>query len=141
MKHTPGPWRIVDMPQEGAPHIAAGTTNDDMTLVAAMILPGMGGYGLSLRGYIALEIIKHCALVTGVVNGEDSAGRSRIEVMAPNDVADRANLIADALVHGWEDAGWVEIFSSDRSAAIYTEQETLKREVSESLWDRTKKGN
>ena len=39
MKHTPGPWRIVDMPQEGAPHIAAGTTNDDMTLVAAIIWP------------------------------------------------------------------------------------------------------
>jgi hypothetical protein len=65
------------------------------------------GYNLSLRARVALDIIKHCAMVVAVNDGEDSAGRSRLRLSAPSETAQRANDIADALVAGWEAQGWI----------------------------------
>lgn len=104
--------------------------------VYAVIAPGIGGYGLSIRGSVAMDIIKHCALVTGHGDGEDSAGRSKIALMPSGDVAKRANEIADALVTDWEERGWVTIMDGVTSTNIYEEQETIKSEVTDRLWDR-----
>lgn len=100
------------------------------------IMPALGGYGLSLRGAVAMDIIKHCALVTGQDDGEDSAGRSRIKLMAAADVAKRANDIADILVSDWEQRGWVEVLSSGQADAIFEQQELVKANVADLVWDR-----
>lgn len=66
------------------------------------------GYKLGLRAAIALDVVKHCALVVGVVDGEDSAGRQKIALMAPLDVADRAANIAESLVDIFQSRGWIQ---------------------------------
>jgi hypothetical protein len=65
------------------------------------------GYLLSLRATVAAEIVKHCALVTGLPNGEDTAGRQKLGLMSAESVASRANDIANYLVDEWEDRAWV----------------------------------
>jgi len=65
------------------------------------------GYVLSLRANLATEIVKQMAIVAGTPNGEDSAGRSKLDVMPSGIVAERAIQIADALVTDFERRGWI----------------------------------
>ena len=64
-------------------------------------------YRLHLKANVALEIIKHCALVTGLPDGEDSAGRSKTTNMAARETAVRACDIADSLVREFEARQWL----------------------------------
>ena len=65
------------------------------------------GYNISLRGQVALNIIRHNSLLTAQINGEDSAGRSKMDNMSAKVTAERALDIADALVSGFEARGWI----------------------------------
>lgn len=65
------------------------------------------GYITSLRAQIAVEIVKHCALVSGYPDGEDTAGRAKVGLMPAHAVAARANAVANALVEEWENKGWI----------------------------------
>lgn len=66
------------------------------------------GYVKSLEATIALDIVKHCALVTAQPDGEDSVGRSKLAVMPAADVATRACDIAEAMVGCWTSRGWLK---------------------------------
>lgn len=65
------------------------------------------GFVTNMRASLSAEIVKHCALVAGVDDGEDSAGRARVGLMPASQVAERAADIADALVAIWETRGWI----------------------------------
>lgn len=94
------------------------------------------GYVLSLRAQIALEIVKHCALVAGYPDGNDKAGRSKIELMPSPAVASRANGIASAIVDEWEQLGWIRVneLSREDEAREMGRLESVKRAIE---WQRT----
>lgn len=65
------------------------------------------GVVVDLRAKIACEIVRHCALVTGFPDGEDTAGRQKLGLLPARDVALRAVDIADALVEAFESRQWI----------------------------------
>lgn len=72
------------------------------------------GIVASFRAQMAIEIVKHCALVTGYDSGEDSTGRSKISLMDAEDVAKRAVDIADELVTLFEKKEWIRATTMTR---------------------------
>jgi hypothetical protein len=61
----------------------------------------------SSRAQFAMKLMDHLSIVLGDVDGEDSAGRQKIKVMAPRDVAARACAIADAAYEEFRTRGWL----------------------------------
>lgn len=59
---------------------------------------------------LAEQIVNHCAMVTGQVDGEDTAGRQKLKLMDPADVAKRACDIAENMVAIFEARGWIVEF-------------------------------
>ena len=69
------------------------------------------GYTLSLEAKIALDIIRHCALVAAQEAGEDSTGRAKLGLIPENEVALRAANIAGHLTEEFRERGWVKAFT------------------------------
>jgi len=65
------------------------------------------GARTDIRLRMAQEIVKHCALVSAVEDGEDSAGRQRVRLLPPEAVAERAMGIAERLVEIAEQRGYI----------------------------------
>lgn len=63
---------------------------------------------MDIRGKIALDIIRHCALVAAKADGEDSTGRQRLLELNAKEVADKACDMADAMVVNFEERGWLK---------------------------------
>lgn len=59
------------------------------------------------RAQLAGELARHLALVAGQADGEDSAGRQKIRLLSPDEVATRALEIAEALWAGFEKREWM----------------------------------
>lgn len=79
------------------------------------------GVAYDLRMNIALDIVKHCALVVGQEDGEDTAGRAKMRLLPAKETATRALDIADALVNGGLERGWIfDRTVSDEEAAFHT---------------------
>ena len=51
-----------------------------------------------MRFYVAMDVIRHCALVSAKESGEDKAGRQALRLLEPKEVAHRALDIATELV-------------------------------------------
>lgn len=56
---------------------------------------------------LAEQIVNHCALIAAQVDGEDTAGRQKLKLMEPADVAKRACDIAENMVAIFDARGWV----------------------------------
>ena len=59
------------------------------------------------EGQLAVDLLRHLAIVAGDVDGEDSSGRSKLRLLEPKEVAARAVAIAEAAWAAFEDKGWV----------------------------------
>ncbi len=64
-------------------------------------------FGMNMRADFVGQLLKHLALVTGEADGEDSAGRQKLRLMTPIEVAKRACDIADAAWQEFNDRGWL----------------------------------
>jgi hypothetical protein len=80
-----------------------------------------------------MEIVKHFALVAGLPDGEDHAGRAKIALMASTAVAARANGIADAIVGEWEVLGWIRA-TTQTAEEDWTRAGELERLKARSAW-------
>lgn len=60
------------------------------------------------RWQVAMHIVGHCAMVAARARGEDSAGRQALKLLDPKEVAERALSIADGLIAGAIERGWVK---------------------------------
>ncbi len=61
-----------------------------------------------LKFEVALDIIRHAALVSAKENGEDSSGRQQLMLLTAEQVAVRAADIAEHLVNNAVSRGWVK---------------------------------
>ena len=59
------------------------------------------------RGMLAMKILDHFSLISAKESGEDSAGRQKLKLMAPSEVAARACDLADAFFGEIERRGWL----------------------------------
>lgn len=67
---------------------------------------------MDLRGKLACDIVRHCALVAAKADGEDSTGRQRLLELNAKEVADKACDMADAMVNNFEERGWLKPYPS-----------------------------
>jgi hypothetical protein len=65
------------------------------------------GVNFSLKFTVALDIIRHAALISAKEDGEDTSGRQKLLLLPAKDVAVRALDIAEALVDGGISRGWI----------------------------------
>lgn len=56
---------------------------------------------------LAADLMRHLSIAAGQEDGEDSAGRQKIRLMPPGDVAKRAVEIAAAAYAEFDDRGWL----------------------------------
>lgn len=63
-------------------------------------------FALDPRAILAIELVKHFGVVAAAPNGEDTAGRQKIEMQNVDDLADRACDIAAALFSRFEQREW-----------------------------------
>lgn len=78
------------------------------------------GVNFHIKFTVALDIIRHAALVSAKENGEDSSGRQKLMLLPAKDVATRALDIAGILVDGAVERGWVgEITVTPEQKNIY----------------------
>lgn len=76
------------------------------------------GVQLDLRFRLAVDLMKHVGIATGKTDGEDSAGRAKLELLAPKEVVDRCFEIADYAVQLGEEKGWIKpVETTDEEAA------------------------
>lgn len=62
---------------------------------------------LDLRAEFACKLLSHLAVVAAEIDGEDSAGRSKIRLMTPAELAQRACAIAQLSFEQFEMRGWI----------------------------------
>ncbi len=60
-----------------------------------------------MRGQFAIEFAKHYGMITGTLDGEDSQGRSRMRLLTPAEVVERAVAVADRLFDAIDANGWL----------------------------------
>jgi len=60
-----------------------------------------------IRARMAMDIAKHCSMMTATEDGEDSGGRQKIRLMTPWEVANRAVDIANFMYERFESLGWL----------------------------------
>jgi len=60
-----------------------------------------------IRARMALDIAKHCSMMTATEDGEDSVGRQKIRLLTPWEVANRAVDIANFMYERFESLEWL----------------------------------
>jgi len=60
-----------------------------------------------IRARMALDIAKHCSMMTATEDGEDAAGRQKIRLLTPSEVANRAVDIANFMYERFESLEWL----------------------------------
>jgi hypothetical protein len=58
-------------------------------------------------GELAISLAKQLAIATGIEDGEDSSGRSKLRLLTPTEAATRACNIADAMYTEFASRGWL----------------------------------
>lgn len=93
------------------------------------------GHVLSLRAKVALDIVRHAALVVGYPDGEDHAGRAKLGLMPSAAVAARANGIAAAIVDEWELLGWIRepAITPEEDAKLQGALDVARAEASDAM--------
>ena len=59
------------------------------------------------RGELAMKILDHFALISAQEDGEDQAGRQKLKLLSPVEVATRACDLAEAFFSEIERRGWL----------------------------------
>ena len=85
------------------------------------------GFVADYRLSVATDIIRHCALISAEINGEDSSGRQAVRLLTAKEVAVRAVEIADELVSLADEKGWM------RKPEVTTEERTQYHGLLEKL--------
>lgn len=67
----------------------------------------MKEHDLDLKAHIALHLLMSWGMVQGKDGGEDSAGRSRFDLMTPEEAAKRAADLSEAITSEIEERGWL----------------------------------
>ena len=62
----------------------------------------------TLKARLAIQLVERFGMIVADTVGEDSAGRSKMVAMPPQEVVDRALKIADLLVDSMRTLGWME---------------------------------
>ena len=62
---------------------------------------------MNTRAQLATVLLEKWALVAGIPDGEDSAGRQKMRLPTPEELVDRACVIADEAVSAFERRGWL----------------------------------
>lgn len=62
---------------------------------------------LNLKARLSATLIEKWGMVAGIPDGEDSAGRSKLRLLTPQEVVDRATETADIVVDAFRTLGWV----------------------------------
>lgn len=70
-------------------------------------------FDLEARSLIALDLINHFGSIAGKVDGEDSAGRSKIELQNPTELVQRCFAIADEFVNECERRNSIRSYTED----------------------------
>lgn len=65
-------------------------------------------YHPNLSARLAIDLSKHLAVVAIVESGEDSAGRQKVRLLTPSEVALRVCDIADSMMHEFNTRGWLQ---------------------------------
>lgn len=63
---------------------------------------------VSYEAELATRFATHFAMIAGKIDGEDSAGRSKLSLMPVQEVIDRAVCLASGMVEAFEREGWIE---------------------------------
>ena len=63
---------------------------------------------LNLEADLAFHLMKQLSIIAAKEDGEDSAGRQRIRLLSPEEVAERSCAIAAAAVRKFEENGWMK---------------------------------
>ena len=59
------------------------------------------------KAQFAMELMRHLAIAAATPDGEDSAGRARLRLMTPEEVAQRGAQIADYAFEIFTERGWM----------------------------------
>jgi hypothetical protein len=62
---------------------------------------------LDIRARMALDIAKHCSMMTAAEDGEDSTGRQKIRLLTPSEIATRAVDIASLMYDRFCELDWL----------------------------------
>src|SRR6185437_6515407 len=102
------------------PQVAEGRTNfysgDDSMETKAILWPSYDGsaqillhasHSLARQADFAARLMEHLSIISAIPDGEDSAGRQKIALMPPNEVASRACNISAAAFAEFESRGWL----------------------------------
>jgi len=63
---------------------------------------------LELRGSLTLILVEKWGTVAGYLNGEDSQGRARLDLLPPDMLVERSVTIADLTINALEQRGWIK---------------------------------
>jgi len=63
---------------------------------------------LELRGSLAIVLVEKWGTVAGYLNGEDSQGRAKLDLLPPDMLVERAVTIANLTVNALEQRGWIK---------------------------------
>lgn len=62
---------------------------------------------LNSKAKIATEFVTRWGMIMPKPDGEDSAGRQRFTLMTPDELVERAIMVADLLINEFEARGWL----------------------------------
>ena len=75
------------------------------------------------RARLATALVERWGLLTGAPDGEDSAGRMKVRLESPSEIAVRACDIADATIREFENRNWLDKMPSFAELSGKTEEE------------------
>lgn len=61
---------------------------------------------INAEARLAVQFIERWAMVAGIPDGEDSAGRAKCRLMEPNEIVSRACETAEVLMQAFRERGW-----------------------------------
>lgn len=78
-------------------------------------VPGFQGHAFDLeaRSLIALDLVNHFGSIAAKINGEDSSGRSKLELQDPTELVQRCFAIADEFVNECERRNSIRSYTMD----------------------------
>jgi hypothetical protein len=95
------------------------------------------GFSMEARALLAWELLLRVGICTGTPQGEDSAGRSVLSLLPPQDLVDRAFQIADSFVNKAEARRELKGITEDDTNAVYNRGGDLERIKSDAMFPNT----
>lgn len=95
-------------------------------------------FALSIEARLAFELCTHLSFATADVDGEDSAGRQKVRLLNPSEVAARACQITEHMLSAFSARGWT-VPIPDLEAARAAWKEQIRKEEEEFLAKQARK--